>query len=63
MHIGSQINSTQPYLNAIDKITTLISDLADKGHTLDQLDLGYGFGVSYSIANGLNNKTNQGALW
>jgi diaminopimelate decarboxylase len=54
MHIGSQIHSTQPYLDAIDKVTTLISDITDKGHTLKQLDLGGGFGVNYAVNYAVN---------
>lgn len=61
MHIGSQINSTQPYLDAIDKIVTLISELADKGHTLEQLDLGGGFGVNYAVNYVTNDAVNNEA--
>ena len=47
MHIGSQIHTTAPYLDAIAKIQTLISELKTQGYTLTQLDLGGGFGVQY----------------
>ncbi|NQZ94719.1 MAG: diaminopimelate decarboxylase [Moritella sp.] len=47
MHIGSQIHTTAPYLDAIAKIQTLISELKTQGYPLTQLDLGGGFGVQY----------------
>jgi len=47
MHIGSQIHTTQPYLNAIEKIQILIEDLKIQGYPLTELDLGGGFGVHY----------------
>lgn len=47
MHIGSQIHTTTPYLDAIAKIRILIDRLIVQGYALTQLDLGGGFGVNY----------------
>lgn len=47
MHIGSQIHTTVPYLDAIAKIRILIEKLKVQGYPLTQLDLGGGFGVHY----------------
>ncbi|WP_017223665.1 diaminopimelate decarboxylase [Moritella dasanensis] len=47
MHIGSQIHTTAPYLDAIAKIKILIDKLNARGYPLTQLDLGGGFGVHY----------------
>ncbi|QUM84136.1 diaminopimelate decarboxylase [Moritella sp. 28] len=47
MHIGSQIRTTQPYLDAIAKIQRLINELKTQGYLLTQLDLGGGFGIEY----------------
>ncbi len=47
MHIGSQIHQTSPYLAAIDKLLTHITQLRAQGFALPNIDLGGGFGVSY----------------
>ena len=47
MHIGSQIHTTAPYLDAIAKIRMLINELKTRGYPLTQLDLGGGFGIHY----------------
>jgi len=46
-HIGSQITSTTPFQDAIDRILTLVEQLADRGITIKQLDLGGGLGIDY----------------
>jgi len=47
MHIGSQIQQTTPYLEAIDKLLEQVSELNAQGFNLTHLDLGGGFGISY----------------
>lgn len=47
-HIGSQITQISPYLDALDKLLTLIDELAAEGITLRHLDLGGGLGIRYT---------------
>lgn len=47
-HIGSQILEIAPYLDALDKLLTLITHLADDGIILKHLDLGGGLGIRYT---------------
>ncbi|MFA5863614.1 MAG: diaminopimelate decarboxylase [Phycisphaerae bacterium] len=48
LHIGSPINSTQPYIQAIEKVLRLIESLRKQGFTIDTLDMGGGFGADYT---------------
>lgn len=47
MHLGSQITTTAPYIEAVKKLTALFIELREAGVHLKHLDLGGGFGVSY----------------
>jgi diaminopimelate decarboxylase len=47
MHIGSPVNDTQPYVEAIGKCLELIDRLRAKGFAIEVLDLGGGFGADY----------------
>ena len=47
MHLGSPINIVEPYVTAVKKINAVVDRLRDKGHEIDWLDLGGGFGVDY----------------
>lgn len=46
-HIGSQIMSPEPFLDAAERMFDLVDRLQAKGISLSHLDLGGGFGVSY----------------
>jgi diaminopimelate decarboxylase len=46
-HIGSQITSSSPYLDALDKVLGLITQLQHEGITIHHLDLGGGLGIDY----------------
>jgi len=46
-HIGSQITEVTPYLDALDKLLSLIDTLKENGITLQHLDLGGGLGIRY----------------
>ena len=46
-HIGSQITTTAPYLDALDKVLDLVSQLKREGIVIHHLDLGGGLGISY----------------
>ena len=47
-HIGSQITTTAPYLDALDKVLDLVAQLKNEGIVIHHLDLGGGLGISYS---------------
>jgi len=46
-HIGSQILDINPYLDALEKLCALVQVLAQRGITLEHLDLGGGIGIRY----------------
>ncbi|MFM2030107.1 MAG: hypothetical protein RL517_1299 [Pseudomonadota bacterium] len=50
-HIGSQITTTAPYLDALDKVLELVTQLKKEGITIHHLDLGGGLGISYGDDN------------
>ncbi|MBC24021.1 MAG: diaminopimelate decarboxylase [Phycisphaerae bacterium] len=47
MHIGSQIHDTTPYATAIGRVLEMMDLLESRGHAIDVLDVGGGFGVDY----------------
>lgn len=47
-HIGSQLTSVSPFLDALDRLLALIDELADVGISIHHLDLGGGLGVTYN---------------
>ena len=47
MHIGSQITSSLPYLEALEKVAGLVEELREEGISLEYLDIGGGFGIGY----------------
>lgn len=52
MHLGSPILTTDPYEQAVRRGGEIISELRAKGHDVNWLNLGGGFGISY--------RTNEG---
>ena len=46
-HIGSQLTEISPFLDALDRVLSLVDELADRGITIEHLDLGGGLGVKY----------------
>ena len=46
-HIGSQLTTLEPYLDALERMLALIDQLAAAGITIRHLDLGGGLGVRY----------------
>ncbi|MCG8415441.1 MAG: diaminopimelate decarboxylase, partial [Pseudomonadales bacterium] len=46
-HIGSQLTSTEPFLDAIDRLLAMVDDLAGQGIALQHFDMGGGLGVPY----------------
>ena len=47
-HIGSQITETEPFVEALRKVKTLISELRQEGIAIQYLDLGGGLGITYA---------------
>jgi len=47
-HIGSQLTSFSPFLDALDRVLALVDVLADKGIHIRHLDMGGGLGVTYN---------------
>ncbi|ARU90362.1 diaminopimelate decarboxylase [Pseudomonas sp. M30-35] len=46
-HIGSQLTTLPPFLDALDRLLVLVDRLAERGIALKHLDLGGGLGVQY----------------
>ncbi|MGN7611139.1 diaminopimelate decarboxylase [Magnetococcales bacterium HHB-1] len=46
-HIGSQLTSLSPFIEAVKKIKPLLTQLKEQGITITDLDLGGGLGVPY----------------
>jgi diaminopimelate decarboxylase len=46
-HIGSQLTSVAPFVDALNRVLRLIDELADKGIRLSHLDIGGGLGITY----------------
>ena len=46
-HIGSQLTSVSPFLDALDRVLVLIDTLADQCVHIRHLDMGGGLGVTY----------------
>ncbi len=46
-HIGSQLTTLAPFLDALDRVLLLVDNLAKVGIEIDHLDLGGGLGVPY----------------
>ncbi|MBC3766553.1 diaminopimelate decarboxylase [Neptunicella marina] len=47
-HIGSQLTSTEPFVDALDRLLVLIDELAASGIVISHLDVGGGLGVTYN---------------
>jgi diaminopimelate decarboxylase len=47
-HIGSQITSLSPFVDALDRVLALVDALAAEGIVLEHIDVGGGLGVSYN---------------
>ncbi|HBH35530.1 MAG TPA: diaminopimelate decarboxylase [Gammaproteobacteria bacterium] len=47
-HIGSQLTTLSPFLDALERVLTLIDTLAKEGINIRHIDLGGGLGVPYN---------------
>lgn len=46
-HIGSQLTSITPFIDALERVLVLVKQLKEQGITLKHLDLGGGLGIQY----------------
>ncbi len=46
-HIGSQLTTIEPFLEALDKLLAFRDELGEMGITIEHLDLGGGLGITY----------------
>jgi len=46
-HIGSQITTIEPFIDALNRLLTLVDQLAEKGIHLQHISIGGGLGISY----------------
>lgn len=47
VHLGTSGKKVDPYVEAVEKVLPLIDQLRSKGHTVEALDLGGGYGADY----------------
>ncbi|MFP4279981.1 MAG: diaminopimelate decarboxylase [Halochromatium sp.] len=47
-HIGSQLTSLEPFLDALERLLRLVDRLAAQGIAIEHLDLGGGLGIRYT---------------
>ena len=47
MHLGSPVNTTDPYVRSVNKAVSLIDALRSDGHSITALNIGGGFGANY----------------
>ena len=47
-HIGSQITETTPYLDAMDRVLDLVTDIEAAGVPIHHIDFGGGLGINYN---------------
>lgn len=48
LHIGSPINSVDPYVEALNKTLAFIDSLRSQGFNIEAIDIGGGFGADYT---------------
>lgn len=48
-HIGSQIHSVEPYIQALEKMLFIVEEVREAGFPIEYLNLGGGMGVAYEI--------------
>ena len=50
-HIGSQVTSLEPYIDALEKLLALVEDLERHGIPVRHVDIGGGLGIDYHCGN------------
>lgn len=62
MHLGSPILTTEPYEKAVKRGQEIVAELREKGHDINWLNLGGGFGISYRTDEGPQAATYAAAI-
>lgn len=47
-HIGSQLTTISPFIDALDRLLAMVDSLTEQGITLSHIDVGGGLGVNYN---------------
>jgi diaminopimelate decarboxylase len=53
IHLGSPVSSPGPYVTAIAKVLELADELESRGHRIDTINMGGGFGADYTTGQSL----------
>ena len=62
-HIGSQITSSEPYLDAMNRMLELVTSIEAAGIPIEHIDFGGGLGIQYNIDSGGDTPPAADALW
>ena len=62
-HIGSQITTIEPYLDAMDRVLELISRIEAEGISLEHIDFGGGLGIQYDMTGNADTPPAADELW
>ena len=62
-HIGSQITSSEPYLDAMNRMLELVTSIEAAGIPIEHFDFGGGLGIQYNIDSGGDTPPAADALW
>ena len=62
-HIGSQITTTEPYLDAMDRVLELVTSIEAAGIPLEHIDFGGGLGIQYNIDSDGKKPPEADMLW
>ncbi len=62
-HIGSQITTTEPYLDAMDRVLELVMSIEAAGIPIAHIDFGGGLGIDYGHDEKIDTPPQADALW
>ena len=62
-HIGSQITTTDPYLDAMDRVLELVTSIEAAGIPLEHIDFGGGLGIQYAADSNADAPPAADLLW
>ena len=62
-HIGSQITTTEPYLDAMDRVLELVTRIEAEGILLEHIDFGGGLGIQYDMPGNGDTPPAADELW
>ena len=59
-HIGSQITSVEPYIDAVKKLLSLLAELERTGIPIRHVDIGGGLGINYRCGDAIHDTSQSG---